>query len=87
MCVCVCVVVVGGKSGEKIQTSLLRTHFSLYLIPSVLIMALSGTLPPSFEFLVAHDIGLRKPYFHASQPLNCPNIFYSVKRKQSPYLF
>ena len=66
------------ESGEKIQTSLLRTHFSLYLIPSVLIMALSTTLPPSLEFLVARDIGLRKRYFHVSQALNCPNIFYSV---------
>ena len=51
------------ESGEKIQTSLLRTHFSLYLIPSVLIMALSATLPPSLEFLVARDSDLRKPYF------------------------
>ena len=72
MCVC------ERESGEKIQT---RTHFSLYLIPSVVIMALSATLRPSLEFLVARDVGLRKPYFHVPQPLNCPHIFYYVKRK------
>ena len=42
--------------GKRFRTSSLRTHFSLYLIPSVLIMALSlsATLPPSLEFLVIH---------------------------------
>ena len=57
--------------------SFLRALFS-----SIPIMILSATLPPSLEFLVARDIGLRKPYVQISLPLNRSNIFYSVKKKQ-----
>ena len=69
--------------GKRFRPAYLELTFLCTLSrPSVLIMALSATVPPSLEFLVARNIGLRKPYFHVSQPLNCPNIVFSVKRKQ-----
>ena len=45
-------------------------------------MALSATLPPSLEFLVSRDIGLRRPYVSVYLPLDRSKVFYAVKRKQ-----
>ena len=46
-----------GKDPSYLDLQFLRALF-----PSVPMMALSATLPPSIEFLVSSDIGLRKPY-------------------------
>ena len=67
--------------GERFQTILSGSSIPSSLFPSVPIMALSATLPP-LEFLVSRDIGLRNPYLSVSLPLDRPNIFYAVKRKQ-----
>ena len=67
--------------GKDFRPSYLDLQFLRSLFPSVPIMALSATLPP-LEFLVSRDIGLCKPYLSVSLPLDRPNIFYAVKRKQ-----
>lgn len=68
--------------GNEFRPAYQDLSFLRAVFPSVPIMLLSATLPPSLEFLVSPDIGLRKPYSSISLPLNRSNIFYSVKKKQ-----
>ena len=68
--------------GKDFRQAYQELRFIRILCPSVPIMALSATLPPSLEFLVSRDIGLRKPYSSVSRPLDCQNILYSVRKKQ-----
>ena len=68
--------------GKDFRHAYQEPRFICILCPSVPIMALSATLPPSLEFLVSRYNVLRKQYSSVSQPLDHQNILYSVRKKQ-----
>jgi superfamily II DNA helicase RecQ len=69
--------------GEEFRPAYQEIRRLKEIFPSVPFMALSATLPPFLESFVSKLIDLRKPYTSIVIPLDRPNIFYAVKRKQS----